>query len=127
MTEHNPPPPSDDAELQLPGLTDEAPTGASPLELAARQTLAHLARERLLDDGHAVQCQLLLDLCRGYSDSVRAARGKVTVAASAVAAQIQSLLDSLPEPVTTPDGDGFDQLAEELREAAREAIAQLKP
>jgi len=108
-----------DAELPLPGIGDETPASASDLERAARRTLAELRKAGHLTEANAVQCQLLLDLCAGYSASVRAARGKVTVAASAVAAQIQNLLAALmPEQeATNGDDDAWSQLVDGLRAA----------
>lgn len=114
-----------DQLLPLPGLDDDLPVNAGELERAARRTIAQLRADKLLNESHALQCQLLLDLCRGYSESVRHARGKVTVAASATAAQIQNLLAALPQADPVPDGgDAFGQLADDLRAAAAQAIRE---
>lgn len=111
MTDFAPPDP-------LPGLAPPAPESRpSELELAARRTLAALDALDLLTERHAVHAQLLLDLARGYSRSVEASGGKVTVAASAVAAQIQNLLDSLPTPDTEADDDAWTKLVEAFRHA----------
>ena len=119
--EHHPPAASVDAPLiVIPGVDDLIPDGSvSPLELAARRTLRELTKAGLLTDVHAVHSQLLLDLARGYSSSVRQANGKVTVAASTTAAQIQALLDRLPKPeaVEDPEVEAFAALVKDLRES----------
>lgn len=117
-----------DDSLPLPGaLGTPEPEDVSDLERSARRTLQELDRLGLLRDHHAIDRQLLLDLCRGYSSSLRASRGKITVAASHVAGQIMDLLTSLPRPdVTIEDPeDEFAAIAKELREAHVVALAEV--
>lgn len=106
----------DDQALPLPGLEDDRDQD-SALERAVRRTIRALDAQGLLTEIHAARCQLLLDLARGYARST--AGGKVTVAASAVAGQIQALLESLPEPVEGGEQDAWSQLVAEFRAAGR--------
>lgn len=109
-----------DDVLPLPGLED-APEHESALVGAVRRTLQALAAENLLTEIHAARCQLLLELAGGYARST--AGGKVTVAASAVAGQIQALLDSLPAPAVGGEHeDAWSRLVAEFeRERGRAA------
>lgn len=104
----------------LPGLEPPAER-ESALELAARRTLAELERLGLLEERHAVLCQLVLEL----SAAVAAGRkgGRASAAAMA-AAQLLAAVDQLPTPVERGDGDdAWTQLAADLRAAADRAAA----
>lgn len=105
MTENDP---------MLPGLEPPA-RGVSNLQLAARRTIAALDSQGLLEERHALTCQLLLDLADAVDSGRRAGRASAVAMA---AAQLREAYLTLPEPVVGGDGDGWDQLAQELRAAA---------
>jgi hypothetical protein len=100
--------------LPLPGLEPAAP-GLSPIERAARRTLSALKAVDLVDERHALPMQLILDL----STVVGAACRKGQAAAAAMAtAQILAALATLMPEAEGGEGDGYDQLAADLRSAA---------
>lgn len=101
----------------LPGLDDPAgPLG--PMELATRRTLTALAADGLLGERHAMVAQLLLDLAKVVTVSTRT--GKASAAAMA-AAQILAAYAVLVPEMEGGDPDAYDQLADELRNAAMDA------
>lgn len=108
----------DQAVLALPGLEDTQPAGGTtPLETAARRSLAALQASGLLEDRHAVTMQLVLDLARAVGRS--AAKGQAAAAAMA-AAQLREAWALLPQPDGGTSGDEWDELARDLRAAAAE-------
>lgn len=101
-------------DVALPGL--EEPAGRStPLEDAARKSIQALQAQGLLGPEHAITLQLVLDLARAVGQSA----GSHASAAAMAAAQLREAWATLPQPVEDGgDGDQWDQLARELREAA---------
>jgi hypothetical protein len=94
------------------GLT--LPSGpTTPLEVAARATLAAMDAEGLLKGRHAVTAQLVLDLARVIGDGVRLGK---TAAVALAARQLLDAVASLPSGDDKPD-DAFDRLLKELEEA----------
>lgn len=98
----------------LPGLGEPAGT-AGPLELAAHRTLAALEADGLLTEQHALIAQLILDLARVATLSVRT--GKASAAALA-GAQLLAAYDVLTPDTAEGGHDAYDQLAADLRAAA---------
>lgn len=109
---------TDDDQAVLPGL-EEAPRSASALELGARRTLRALDELGLLDDRHALLCQLVVDLAQAVDSGRRAHRAS---AAAMAAAQLLAAIDRLPEPEVGGETDEWTQLADDLRTAAANAI-----
>lgn len=104
-----------DDQLPLPGL-DEPTRTASAIELAARRTIKALDELGLLDERHALTCQLIVDLAQSVDDGRRARRAS---AAAMAAAQLLAAIDRLPEPTDDPTEDPFEQLLREVAEADR--------
>jgi hypothetical protein len=107
----------------LPGLTWDTPSAAgdSPLSEAARATIDALNGAGLLEPRHTLSVQLVLTLASSIDVNLRR-DGKVTVAISQAARQLQDALAALPVPVV----DEADPLAVFLGERAgiaREALA----
>lgn len=100
--------------VPLPGV-EPAAGAVSDLEKAARRTIAQLHADGLVDERHAMTCQLLLELSRSVAAAARAGRASAAALASA---QILAALDSLPKSEGGEERDDFDKLADELREAA---------
>lgn len=109
----------DSPTLPLPGLDEVTPAAGGPtaLEASARRSLAALERQGLLDERHALTMQLVLDLARAVGRA--AAKGQAAAAALA-AAQLREAFGLLPQPDGGDQGDEWDQLARDLREAAAE-------
>lgn len=102
--------------VPLPGIGEGDGRAMSDLEGATRRTIAGYAESGLLDERHAMVCQLLLELSRSVAAAARAGRASAAAMASA---QILAALESLPKPPEGGgQGDDFDRLADELREAA---------
>jgi hypothetical protein len=100
----------------LPGLTlpGADPAAGSPLLDAARATIDALDGAGLLQARHTLGVQLVLTLAGSIDANLRR-DGKVTVAISQAARQLQDALAALPEPVV----DDEDPLALFLGERAR--------
>jgi len=106
----------------LPGLTWDqgADSTSSPLSVAARATIEALDGAGLLEARHTLGVQLVLTLATSIDANLRR-DGKVTVAISQAARQLQDALAALPVPVV----DQTDPLAVFLGERAvirREAL-----
>lgn len=116
------------APAPLPGLEDleDRDTGrrVSPLEQAARRTLAALQGDGLLTERHALTCQLILDLAQAIDAGRRSGRASAVAMA---AAQLREAFLSLPEPEEGPESDGWEALARELHDAARRQTALRDP
>lgn len=94
------------------GLT--LPAGQiTPLEAAARATLAALDDDGLLEPRHALTAQLILDLSASIGAGVRTGK---TAAVALAAKQLLDAIASLPEPAEQTDG-AFDELLRRLSEA----------
>lgn len=112
---------SHDVQQPLPGLELEAPStpagGVTPLEAAARRSLAALAVDGGLTEAHALPMQLVLDLAGAVGRA--AAKGQGAAAAMAAAQLREAYQLLLPELPDVKPGDSWDELAAELREAAQ--------
>jgi hypothetical protein len=99
----------------LPGLTlpGTDTVGGSPLSNAARATIEALDAAGLLEPRHTLGVQLVLTLAGSIDANLRR-DGKVTVAISQAARQLQDALAALPEPVIGEE----DPLALFLRDRA---------
>lgn len=100
--------------LPLPGL-ETAKAGLAPIESAARRTLAALADLQLVDERHSLPMQLILDLATVVGAACR--KGQAAAAAMATAQILAALATLMPE-AEGGEGDGYDQLAADLRAAA---------
>ena len=107
--------------LPIPGLEPPQPR-ESALKLAARRTIAELQRLAMLDDSHAVICQLILDLC----DVVDAGRRQGRASAAAMAAAQLLAAYQLLKPEAKGGGDEDDQAWSELVEAFRRGTAKIR-
>lgn len=97
----------------LPGL--EPPSPSEPaLKRSARRTIVQLEALGLLDDRHAVVCQLLLDLADRFP------RAKEYAAAN-LAAQLLAAYQLLIPESEGGGGDDWDEFVAELRRSAAEA------
>jgi hypothetical protein len=101
-----------DEPLPLPGL-DDPRDGSSPLELAARRSIAAVAHE--LGDRHALTLQLVVELARVVAISART--GKASAAALA-AAQLREAWASLGLDENTGAGDPFADFVNRVEAAA---------
>lgn len=112
-------PEHDQAAPMLPGL--EEPTRLEPaIVTAARRTIAAVEASGLLTERDALTCALVLDLAEAVASGKTGGRAS---AAAMAAAQLLAAMDRLPKP---PEGGGdggdpYANLAEQLRQAAREA------
>lgn len=108
---------SEQEALALPGLTDAATPagGLTALEQATQRSLRALEAEGLLTERHAVTMQLVLDLAKSVG---RASQKGQAAAAAMAAAQLREAWALLPQPEGSHQGDEWDQLARDLREAA---------
>jgi hypothetical protein len=110
-------------EQLLPGLEPPA-RGESPLQLATRRTIAGLNRAGLLDERHAMVTQLLLDLAEVHDVGRR--HGKASAAAMAAAQMLAGYQLLMPEaPSGGDDNDEWTRLANELRQAHQDVVAEL--
>lgn len=101
-------------DVALPGLESSTPR-TTDLEAAARRSLQALDAAGVLGPQHAMTMQLILDLARAVG---LASRSHASAAAMA-AAQLREAWATLPQLAdATDDGDEWDRLARELREAA---------
>lgn len=108
--------------LALPGLDDHTRAGGiTALETAARRSLAALQASGLLEDRHAVTMQLVLDLARSVG---RASDKGQAAAAAMAAAQLREAWALLPQPDGGHQGDEWDELARDLRQAAADERAR---
>lgn len=107
----------------LPGLTlgTTAAGGASPLSVAARATIAALDEAGLLEARHTLSVQLVLTLAESIDANLRR-DGKVTVAISQAARQLQDAVAALPVPLVD-DADPLALFLGERARIAREAMA----
>lgn len=110
-----------DDTLPLPGLEDPEPRD-SALKLSARRTIAELERLALLDDSHAVICQLILDLC----DVIDAGRRQGKASAAAMAAAQLLAAYQLLKPQETGGGSEDDRAWSELVESFQRGAAALR-
>lgn len=101
------------SESVLPGLEPPAPC-ESALTRAARRTIVQLEALGLLDDRHAVVCQLVLDL------SGRVAGAKDYAAAN-LSAQLLAAYQLLIPQSEGGGGDAWDEFVADLRRSATEA------
>jgi len=107
----------------LPGL-DAPPPTASALELSTRRTIAALEALGLVDERHSMLLQLMLDLAQVVDAGRRHAKASAAAMAAAQLLAAYTLL--MPETEGGGgDGDAFDQLASDLRDAARSAGASV--
>lgn len=88
--------------------------GMTPMEEAARASLADLDKAKLLHGRHALTCQLILELARVIGAGV--VSGK-TAAVALAAKQLLEAIDSLPKVDESVD-DGFDELMRKLADAS---------
>lgn len=109
--------------LPLPGLDEPAGPGLGLLEVAARRTLAGLEADGLLLERHALLAEGILSLARVMT--VAEKKGAATAAAHA----FNGILAAFA--VLVPEGEGgvtddYDLLANELRDAARRGVAEVR-
>jgi hypothetical protein len=107
----------------LPGLTWDATAGVgdSPLSRAARATIEALDGAGLLEARHTLGVQLVLTLAASIDANLRR-DGKVTVAISQAARQLQDALAALPAPVVD-DGDPLAAFLGERAVIRRDVLA----
>lgn len=113
------------SEVPLPGL-EPAARGESPLQLAARRTIAALDATGFLDERHAVLCQLMLDMAEVTDVGRR--NGKAAAAAMAAAQLTAAYVLLFPDrPEGGGDDDGWDELVAEFRRRESEIRDAAKP
>jgi hypothetical protein len=97
----------------LPGM-DDPTDGPSPLEVAARRTLAALHAAGVLTEQHALPMALVLDLARAVSVGIRTGHAS---AAAMAAAQLRETYAMLPDLPDAPTADAWGDLVSDLRSA----------
>ena len=102
--------------LSLPGI-EPTERAVPPLVDATRRTIAALVEAQLVNEQHAMHCQLMLDMAESVASATR--YGKASAAALA-AAQLLAAWDHLPKPETGEEEDAWTVLGNELRETAKE-------
>lgn len=116
---------SSDEAPTLPGLEPPAPS-AGAMELATRKTIAALEAAGLLEERHAMTCQLMIELAQSVEAGRKARRASAVAMA---AAQLREAFLSLPEP-EGGSGDGDDPwtaLEQKLSDAAARDIENTRP
>lgn len=97
--------------LELPGLElPDAPVGH--IHASAVATLEALGRDGLLEDRHALTCQVVLGLAGAVDRGLAAAR--VTVATATLSKQLLEAIELLPSPEAAPSPE-FDAFTAKLR------------
>lgn len=109
-----------DVDEPLPGLEPAQAGTVGEVERAARRTIAALVG--VLDDRHALTMQTVVTLARQLDRAAGSAKSKDYGVAN-LAAQLREFLALLLPEETTEGGAGdeWDELARELRAAARNA------
>lgn len=101
----------------LPGLEPDAPVDGSIVR-AARRTLRALEAAGDLEDRHAVMAAALVVAARSLDRAAAPGGRTKEYAVANLTREIRETWTALqPETTEGPDGDDFDLLASELREA----------
>lgn len=94
----------------LPGLETQPAMNAAPLVHALHRTIAALASQELLDEGHAVDLEAMRLLARSAGMKLATGRG------STIANDVELLL-KIKQNIITPPEAGEGGVDEKLREA----------
>lgn len=125
MTTRDVPLPGLEAIEIEPGHLVASHGGLTPLEVAARRSLAALDAAGVLTEAHALPMALVLDLSRAVAVGTRT--GKASAAAMA-AAQLREAFAMLPDlPAGTAEDDPWTLLVAELRKAGAAVPASGPP
>jgi hypothetical protein len=102
----------------LPGLEAHVPANAAPLVVALHRTIAALAADDLLEEGHALDLEAMRLLARSAGMKLATGRG------STIANDVELLL-KIKQNIVTPPVPGEVNVDAELRSAMDEFKAAL--
>lgn len=104
----------DPLDAALPGL-EPSPAGAGTVERAARQTIAALNADRLLDNRHAVMTEALVVTARQLDRAVNSSKAKDYGVAELVSQLRETYKVLVPDQVEGGGGDAWSELVAEFQ------------